>query len=104
MTSNIRYQGKPLLRLLECYVLLAIGQLGQKEVGALQAMTPKLQSIYHVTGDWQDEIAAAAHLPQDMPEMIRAFWDKNVQAAKASAITLDPQRFAKMSVDQNLAF
>ena len=34
MTSNTRYQGKPLLRLLECYVLLAIGRLGEKEAAA----------------------------------------------------------------------
>ena len=66
-------------------------------------MTPKLQSIYQVTGEWQNVVAAAVHLPPDMPEKIRALWAKNIEAAKTSGTTLNPQRFAEVFVDQNLA-
>ncbi|MGO9530931.1 MAG: hypothetical protein ACLP2X_17420 [Syntrophobacteraceae bacterium] len=73
VTSNTRYQGKPLLRLLECYVLWAIGRLSEKEVGTLMKMTPKLQSVYGLQGEWHEVIAGALQLPDDMPEKIRVF-------------------------------
>jgi hypothetical protein len=101
-TVNPRYQGKPLLRLLECYVLWAIGQLPATEANTLKDMTPKLQSVYGVQGDWQQVIAAAVQLPLNMPEMIRNLWAKNTEIARKNQTTLTPQQFAEMFVDQNL--
>ncbi len=102
-TANPRYSGKPLLRLLECYVLWAIGQLTDKESSTLQAMTPKLRSIYGVEGEWQQVVAFAVHLPADMPVRIRDLWTKNAEIARANEATLTPQQFAEMFVDANLA-
>jgi len=101
--SNPRYQGKPLLRLLECYVLWAIEQLPETEANALKEMTPKLQSIYDAQGDWQQVIAAAVRLPPTMPELIRDLWARNSEIARKNQATLTPQQFAEMFVDQNLA-
>ena len=39
-----RYAGKPFLRLLECYVLAAIGELSDEQQATLRAMEPKLAS------------------------------------------------------------
>ena len=47
-----RYEGKPLLRLLECYVLLAIGELSSDDQLVLSEMTPKLQGVYKCSGRW----------------------------------------------------
>lgn len=44
MATDPRYEGKPLLRLLELYVLKAIGELSQESEDALNAMGSKLQA------------------------------------------------------------
>jgi hypothetical protein len=102
MTSNLRYQGKPLLRLLECYVLWMIDALPEKEATALKEMTPKLQSIYRMQGDWQRIVASVMQVPSNMPTLIREMWMKNTKIAQRSDTTLTPQQFAEMFVDQTL--
>jgi hypothetical protein len=47
-----RYQGKPLLRLLEYYVLAAIDQLDDKQHAVLESMGPKLSALYNRHGTW----------------------------------------------------
>ncbi|HPD48675.1 MAG TPA: hypothetical protein P5279_17595 [Anaerohalosphaeraceae bacterium] len=102
VNGNSRYQGKSLLRLLECYVLWAIDQLPAAEAKTLKEITPKLQSIYGVQGDWRQIIAAVMKLPSGMPETIRRVWVQNVEIARRNNATLTPQQFAEMFVDQNL--
>src|SRR6266545_6469349 len=101
-TSNSRYQGKPLLRLLECYVLWAIEELPKTEASTLCEMTPKLQAVYRTQGNWQQVIAAAVNLPSNMPTLIWDAWAKNTEIARKSGVTPAPQQFAEMFVDQNL--
>jgi len=103
MTDSSRYDGQPLLRLLELYVLWAIGELPQAEQDRLNTMAPKLQSIYGGGGEWHDAIAAAMHMPPEMPEAIRDMWVRNLEIARTNGITLPPQQFAEMFVDENLA-
>lgn len=102
MASPSRYEGKPLLRLLELYVLRAIGELSVSEQKTLLGMTPKLQEIYGKSGDWHEVIASAVQLPPEMPEAIREMWQRNVEIAQANNVTLSPQDFAQMFVDENL--
>jgi hypothetical protein len=45
-----RYEGKPFLRLLECYVLSAIDELTDEQCAALSALEPKLRELYGVQG------------------------------------------------------
>lgn len=102
-TPNPRYEGKPLLRLLECYVLWAIDELPPTESSTLREMTPKLQQVYGVQGDWQAIIVSVMELPPTMPETIRNFWAKNSEIARRNHAVLTPQQFAEMFVDQNFA-
>ena len=102
-TSNPRYQGKPLLRLLEFYVLWSIDQLSETDAKGLQEMTPKLQSVYDAQGDWQQVVAVAMQFPPNMPVMIRDLWVRNSEIARQHQATLTPQQFAEMFVDENLA-
>src|ERR1700722_8078403 len=97
-----RYQVKPLLRLLECYVMWAIGELSESDAKIMTDMTPKLQSVYGTKGTWQDAIEKAVKLPTNMPDMIRAMWTKNSEIARAKNLKLSPQQFAEMFVNQNL--
>jgi hypothetical protein len=101
-TSNSRYQGKPLLRLLECYVLWVIDQLSEADTNTLREMTPKLQAVYRTQGNWQQVIASAVNFPSNMPNLIRDAWAANTEIARKSGVTLAPQQFAEMFVDQNL--
>jgi hypothetical protein len=102
-TDHARYRGKPLLRLLECYVLWCIHELSQADINTLQEMTPKLQEVYHMQGEWQSIIAAVMEWPSDFPEEIRALWQRNIEIARRSGVMLTPQQFAEMFADQNIA-
>ena len=98
-----RYQGKPLVRLLECYVLRAIGELTSVDESNLKEMAPKLRDVYHAQGNWDEIIESIMELPADMPEKIAELWERNQELAKANGETLLPQDFAEMFVDRNLA-
>jgi hypothetical protein len=103
MSTDTRYDGKPLLRLLEFYVLKAIGELSKESQDRMVAMAPKLQAIYGGDGRWDDAIAKALHMPDTMPEAIRDMWKKNLKIAHDNKVTLTPQQFAEMFVDSNFA-
>jgi hypothetical protein len=103
MTAKSRYDGKPLLKLLESYVLWSIGELSEAEQKSLAAMTPKLQSIYGTVGSWQEIVASMMRMPADMPASIQRMWARNTEIARKSRFTLTPQKFAQMFVDENLA-
>jgi hypothetical protein len=96
-----RYTGKPMIRLLECYVLWAIGSLEQKELETLNQMEPKLRQVFNQEGDWREIISRVMSLPANMPEMIRTKWSENLEIAKQHSQTLIPQHFAELFVDSN---
>lgn len=102
MEANSRYEGKPLLRLLECYVLWVIEELPEKDAATLREMTPKLRSVYRLEGDWQQIVVTVMQLPSDIPGAIRNIWLKNSEIAQRNGTLLTPQQFAEMFVDQNL--
>lgn len=99
--NNPRYQGKPLLRLLECYVLKAIDALSPEESERLTRMQPKLAKIYGVDGTWKEIIEVAMNFPLSMPALIEDTWRKNLAIAAFNDAVLNPQQFAEMFVDQN---
>lgn len=102
MDQSQRYSGKPLLRLLECYVLRAIGALPDKEAQALASMTPKLREIYGHDGDWPEIVAATVNLPPEATVAIKGMWERNQKIASENNVTLSAQAFAEMFVDENL--
>ena len=103
MSDNVRYDGKPLLRLLELYILKALDELPPIEQETLTRLAPKLQAIYGGNGQWHEAIEAAVHMPADMPQQIRDLWAKNLEIAKANNVpALSAQKFAEMFVDENL--
>jgi hypothetical protein len=102
MDTKSRYDGKPLLRLLELYVLRVIDELAQSEQDTLNAIAPKLQAIYGGGGQWYDAVAAAVRMPSEMPTAIRDMWAKNLEITRANGVALPSQQFAEMFVDENL--
>lgn len=101
MAPNSRYNGSPLTRLAECYVLAAIGRLSDTDRANLEKMTPNLHSTFGSKGSWLDAIAAALDLPETMPALINGAWVKNSEIARQHKTVLTPQQFAEMFVDKN---
>lgn len=96
-----RYEGKPLLRLLECYVLAAIDQLDDGQRGTLQKMEPRLSAIYNRSGTWLEIIRDEMKFPESLPTKIREVWENNLARMRASGVAIDPNEFAMTFVDQN---
>ena len=69
--ASSRYQGKPLLRLLECYVLWAIDELPGEYEALMGEMTPKLYAVYGLEGRWQDVLQQLMEMPPGMPALIQ---------------------------------
>ena len=99
--SADRYSGKPFLRLLECYVLDAIGALDEQQRTVLQRMEPKLMNVYGRSGSWSEIVAAEMEFPPSLPMHIRQIWTQNIEAAKSRGLRCDPNEFALAFVDQN---
>lgn len=96
-----RYEGKPLLKLLECYVLLCINQLSEDLIEKMNQITPYLYDTYNRQGSWDEIIAAEMEFPETMPERIHEMWVKNQKIAQDNNVELSPIEFAQMFVDKN---
>ena len=100
--KNPRYDGKPLLRLAELYVVDAVGHLKPEDAKGLETMTPKLRQIYGTAGDWREAISKALAFPERMPQLIREMWDKNQKIARDNGASLSAEAFAVLFVDANI--
>ena len=58
MPDSKRYEGRPLHRFLELYVLEAIGELSPSDRQNLEKMAPKLKQIHGGGETWHEAIAA----------------------------------------------
>jgi hypothetical protein len=98
-----RYAGKPLLRIIELFVLDAIGELPAEQRQTMEKMTPKLQALYTSSSDWQGIVVelmdwnAAA-----IRSSIQAMWVQNQGIAREQGLTLTGEQFARMFVDANV--
>jgi hypothetical protein len=95
-----RYKGKPLLILLENYVLDCIGHLPQENV---EAITSVVQRVYGGGGDWKATLRSTLQLSESLDESLRRMWLRNQEIAKQANQTLLPEDFARMVVDQNFS-
>ena len=90
------------MRLLDAYVLWAIGALPAEQESLLAQMTPKLQQTWNRREvHWHELLAAQMRFPDTMPAAIREMWQKNQVIATESRTPLSPADFAYMFVDQN---
>ena len=96
-----RYAGKPFLKLLECYVLSAIGQLDERQQETLQRMEPKLADVYNLGGTWLDIVSSQMAFPETLPQQIREVWESNLAKAHERGSPVEPNEFAMAFVDQN---
>lgn len=98
-----RYDGKPLLRLLECYVLWSVDQLPTDQAEALEGMAPKLGATYGADGTWQEIVASQMEFPPDLPDALRGMWERTLVKAGDKRGRVDPEVWAQQVVDSNFA-
>jgi hypothetical protein len=102
-SKNSRYDGRPFLRLLEVYILWAIGELEPQLAALIDELTPNLQKTYNRGGNWQSIIAAEMSFSDDFPEKLKELWTKNTEIARMNRTTLSAQTFAEMICDENFS-
>jgi hypothetical protein len=95
-----RYTGRPLLIVLENYVLDCIGALQPEKETLARSV---VQRVWGGGDDWKATVRAQLHLPANLDESLRGMWARNQELAKQHNQPLLPIQFAKMIVDQNFA-
>lgn len=101
MNDKERYEGKPFLRLLEFYVMRAIGALTSEQEQLLSAMTPKLQETYKHSGRWYEIIADQMEFPATFPQTICDVWEKVRISSSEAGKELTATEFTMNFVDVN---
>lgn len=99
--SNNRYVGKPLLIVLDNYVLSTLGQLSlEKETESLSI----LQQLYGSRdSNWRTILRTRFQISDSMDETVRQMWASDQERAEREGITLAVEDFARMVVNQNFA-
>lgn len=97
-----RYADKPFLRLLDSYVLAAIGALDQANRDWLTQAEPFFRETYGEEGSWREIVARRMQFPEGMEAAIADVWQKGrIRFRQQSGEEPDPVQFAQMFVDRN---
>ncbi len=97
-----RYAGKPLLKLIDSFILKTIGQLDPAQEKLLEQMVPKLQQTFGMTGTWEEIVLSQLNLSPDVRASIQALWERNQTIAKQNGVVLTPLQFTEMFVEKNI--
>ena len=96
-----RYEGKPFLRLLDSYVMDAIGHLDEANARWLTAAEPNFRHDFGEQGTWKQIVEARMQFPAGMADAIREVWEKGRAQAHAAGQDVQPGAFAIQFVDSN---
>ncbi|MFG6504549.1 hypothetical protein [Microbacterium sp. P05] len=100
MSDEARYQGKPMLRVLDAYVLDALGALDELTVESYTAMRPKLAAALHAEApSWQGVVERAMDMPPDSANALRAMWERHVHETLAAGDVPDVVTWVRQLVD-----
>ena len=95
-----RYAGKPFLKLLESYVLDAIGHLDPMADAALRAMEPQYRAMFGAAGSWREIVVSRMQFPAGMQGAIREMWQSGrVRFREANGREPDPMEFTRVFID-----
>jgi hypothetical protein len=89
-------------KLVDCYVMNAIGALDTSTAMLLQQMTPRLQEIYDHQGSWDEIVRHVLDLPVGIESRILELWNANKEKAASVGVTLSPKEFAVAFVDKHI--
>jgi hypothetical protein len=94
---------RPFPKLLDSYVLKAIGHLDYSSEAALERMESTLRRVYAQPGSWSEIVASRMELPATFPKRIRRIWLRQLARAKHDGHSLDPHEFAQNFVNAQFA-
>ena len=95
-----RYKGKPLLILLENYVLDAIGELPKEKQDSIKTV---VQRVYGGGDNWKATLRSTLVLEDTVDEEFKRLWVRNQEIARQAGQVLSPAEFARMIVDKNFS-
>lgn len=100
--SKERYEGRPLLLILEFYVLDCIGELDPEKQAF---MCEWIRSAFgeEAGDDWKATIRGELRLAEAFDQALAGMWDEKRRLAAEAEIPLEPDVFAQMLVDQNFS-
>ena len=98
--GNERYVNKPLLIVLENYVLSTIGPLSPAQETESLAI---LKQLYGSSSDWRTILRTRFQIADSMAETLRQMWAVDQERAQQEGRILALADFARMVVDQNFA-
>jgi hypothetical protein len=98
--SHNRYDD-PFVRILELYVLQAIGALEKEDEQAMKKLTPDLQRIYGVGGGWRSIVEHVMEYRPGAGAEIRLMWlDRKQDVAEREGRRIRPAEFAREFADE----
>lgn len=104
MSHEDRYDGNPMLRLMDSYVLDAIGVLDGKTAESLSEQAPMLADALDTEqGTWQEVVERSMGMPADSKETLAAAWQQYQVEYAQHDEPADPIAFAHMMVDRATA-
>ena len=97
--KNSRYTGKPMLALLEMYVLDSIGCLTSNKKLLAEQLVQKTWG----SGEWQSVVRARIGFKDEIDDFLRLRWTEHQELARRNDFTISPEEFAMQTVDINFA-
>lgn len=95
-----RYTGRPLLILMENYVLDCIGEL---TADMANSSGEAVRKVFGGGSDWKATLREKLQLESSLDDNMRHLWTRNQDIAKQNGVELHPVQFAKMIADTNFA-
>ncbi|MEO1730532.1 MAG: hypothetical protein AAFR64_07315 [Pseudomonadota bacterium] len=99
--DHSRYEGKPFLKFLDCFVLDAIDELDHETCDRLTEMEPKLEATFGTTGGWRGYVSQTMQFPEDLPSRIAQIWREGSVRMREGDMEPDPIQFTHQFVDTN---
>jgi len=93
-----RYKGRPLLSILENYVLSCIGALTPEQEAGMAAI---VQRVWQGSSDWKKTVREHLDMKDTLDQSLRDMWARNLEAAKRGGKEIHPVQFAKLVADKN---
>lgn len=93
-----RYRNRPLLVMVENYILDCIGELQPQEQEAIAKL---VQHALEPAEDWRQTLRSYLHFDAGMDDELRELWKTNREIAKEHDSELTAIHFARMVVDDN---
>lgn len=97
-----RYEGKPFLKLLDCYVLSAIGHLDKPTEKWLDEAEPYFRDTFGAEGSWREIVEQRMQFPKNMEAAIAETWQTGgIKYRQGKGEEPHPVNFTHIFVDTN---